>query len=437
METPPPVIVRKARKFFKPESPPTPVNDWDSILLIDDNDPADVMLLDNSEMPMTARDSKSVMEVSRTLDDISFSTPAETPRRAMSFATSTPGTILRRPMSTLRGGARRLFSDEADVTFEEDGDGPSPIQYGDGYDSGTFLTPDRRTIPIGPSRVLPFEIFEDDESTPVNMSSRSQVSVRRVFANTARAAQDFALVVFSAARLNTGRIYVTRKTETLNPQIEAGCGVVEQGRCRFSFQNNFLASNQERENNRPGDVVQAEQKAPGHVGIIEIGRSLFPATISRGRSDVLDVDPVFITPANAHVTVLMPSEVAAFISLDHFVVQIFSTGNWRTKLMNLAIHKSVFARLLLVDSLSIPFSNVPVAPGEYVNMLMHVSRVRRQKKRINNAGITLEERVYVVIKSIDFSVPEGFERIRFAEDATIDFEDMGMQMVVALPARKK
>jgi hypothetical protein len=221
-------------------------------------------------------------------------------------------------------------------------------------------------------------------------------------------------------------VKTTRKIVTIDPRVKDGA-LFETGKCMFTFHSTVdtNGAHADQENVEQG----GRRRRPTPVGALSIKRSLFPARlVSIRESDLLSVNPVFLLPADRHVTVLMPESAEAFRGLDHFVVELTNADSGN-KLACIAIHKHVFAGLLMINSTVITFHNVVITPRVSISMRMYVSRIRKSSSA---------SRIYVNIDRIEFSVPDGFEKVYFpsrptADDGSfaVDTEIAAWQMVYA------
>jgi hypothetical protein len=268
---------------------------------------------------------------------------------------------------------------------------------------GVIYSPNNSLEQLSPTRGMVLINAQDEEGVArafeIFSDSSASLSAQHLFVNTEQAASQFELRVYSISRAKEAGspTKVTRKIDTKTPNVREG-SLFESGRCVFSFR--ATPSEDDREN-LPG-VMSRKKSRP--VASLSIRRSLFPESLvnTRGR-ELMEVNPVFLVPADRHVTVLMPENADAFKGLDHFVVELTNGDNGR-KLVCLAIHKRVFASLLMVNSTTITMNNVVITPRVSINVRMNVSRIRRS-----------EERLYVNVDQIEFSVPDGFEKVYFPE----------------------
>jgi hypothetical protein len=171
------------------------------------------------------------------------------------------------------------------------------------------------------------------------------------------------------------------------------------------------------------------------VGAFSIRRSLFPAKLvstTRDSDMMLSVNPLLLIPADRQVTVLMPEDSEAFKGLDHIVLELTNADNGH-KLASIAIHKSVFVSLLMIDRNVITFHSVVITPTVSIGIRMYVSRIMRSAAK--------RERVYVNIDRVEFSVPDGFEKVYFPNvQRRVRFEDdtrIAWRMAYVPPSQRK
>lgn len=403
---------------------------------IDANDAVDYMMLEMStdEPVKGTEDVESIVNISVALSTAHFElspirmTPGETPRHYEQRVSMTPSssssssssslgptptmsspphTIVRksRDFSTPLNMPPRRSSVFTPMTVFNDDDDDSDIDADSPLSGNLFsgyVSPVRMASLVGPrqpvSSVIMFDVYEDSPK-PVKFVPSENMSVRRMYGSTATHAALFVMRVFNVSRLpGQRRIRKSHTTVSLLPTITEPVG---RPGCMISFVGGKRARN-DKENT--GTATATDEMVP-LVGVVTLDAALFIDTVSR--TDVLQLDPVYLVPLRQHVTLLMPSQVDSFKSIDHFVVEIFVNSDLSQKIMSLAIHKRVFVYLMYRNVASIPINGVEITPqGDTVNLVLHVRRVRRSKD---------SKMVYVAIEGIDFFVQEGFEEIQFVE----------------------
>jgi hypothetical protein len=261
------------------------------------------------------------------------------------------------------------------------------------------------------------------------------VSAQRMFGNTEHAASFFELAFFSISRGKKGSVKASKKIVSDTPAVKEG-SLFETGRCMFTFHPfpdyKDPYANRENDSGAAAGDVKRRQKS---VGAFSIRRSLFPAKLvstTRDSDMMLSVNPLLLIPADRQVTVLMPEDSEAFKGLDHIVLELTNADNGH-KLASIAIHKSVFVSLLMIDRNVITFHSVVITPTVSIGIRMYVSRIMRSAAK--------RERVYVNIDRVEFSVPDGFEKVYFPNvQRRVRFEDdtrIAWRMAYVPPSQRK
>jgi hypothetical protein len=264
-----------------------------------------------------------------------------------------------------RRAQRVLFGEEERVLFEEE-EPSSPV-----------------VAPRPPPPAPFFEVYEDSPQqgalpSTVRSSGGEPLLVHRQTGNIAVEARGFAMNTYNVRRQGK----MTKIWQTLEPNVDAS-GLLNGGRCKLVF----AASRENREARH------------SQLGVIQLKKSDLEAGAPARRgagSELLQINPVFVTPASQHVTLVM-SSVRPTAFTGHFVLELTRT-ELGGMLVCLAIDPKVLVALLHVDRTEVRFYNIPVTSTLSIAVVLHVSRLRSRPS---------DGTMLVGLDRVEWYLPEG------------------------------
>jgi len=263
---------------------------------------------------------------------------------------------------------------------------------------------------LSPQMDTTLPMFDASTGKPFLVSATRHAMLVRAnpSVNTRVAAERFTVKVLSISKKSKSRAIITSGS-TVEDDAQ-----FQDRRCHFYFQSrNF--TNAYNENRWLGELPSQRGRKASRVplGAFTLDVSLFPKErLIRHDTDLPALNSVFLIPAKHHVTMLAPGSFEHFKEVDHVVIELRNPSgpHGGNILATLAIHKVVFAGLLLVDHTVITINDVMVTTDISIHLKLHVElrrsrALKTEKKR---------DQLYVSITKIEFSVPFGFEKTHAA-----------------------